>query len=41
MRHTINIWKYMHSQEVKKNSRGDGRPRTELSCMMRFVSSET
>lgn len=38
MRHTISTWtKHRDSQEAKENSRGDGRPRTELSC----VSSET
>jgi hypothetical protein len=24
MRHTISIWKYMHSPEAEKNSQGDG-----------------
>lgn len=33
--------KHMDSQEAKKNSRWDGRPRTELSCVTIFVSSET
>lgn len=41
MRHTISIWKYMHSQEAEKNRMGDGRARTELSRVTRFVSSET
>lgn len=31
----------LHSQEAEKNRMGEGRARTELSCVTRFVSSET